>query len=137
MPPLNRWFIKSALIYLALALAAGLLMAAQAAFQLPFSVPALRPVYLHLFIVGWITQLIFGVAYWMFPKFSKAQPHRSDALGRAVYVMINGGLILRVIGEPLLGRVPQIGWLLVISATLQMAAGWAFVVNSWGRVKGR
>ena len=24
--------------------------------------------YLHLLVVGWITQIIFGVAFWLFPR---------------------------------------------------------------------
>jgi len=28
----------------------------------------LFPVYIHLLVFGWLTQLIFGVIYWMFPK---------------------------------------------------------------------
>jgi hypothetical protein len=36
------------------------------------------PVYLHLFMIGWVTQMIFGVAYWMFPRVSKENPRGWD-----------------------------------------------------------
>lgn len=31
----------------------------------------LFPVYIHLFMLGWLTQLIFDVVFWMFPKIFK------------------------------------------------------------------
>jgi hypothetical protein len=48
-------------------------------------------------------------------------------------------LLLRAIGEPWVTLQPgtAIGWLLAASAILQMLAGWAFVANTWARVKER
>ena len=99
----------------------------------------LQPVYWHLLVVGWLMQCIFGVAYWMFPPFSKDQPQRSETLGWLTYGALNVGLLLRAIVEPCHSLYPQagIGWLLVPSAVLQVTAGWVFVVNTWGRIRGR
>jgi hypothetical protein len=99
----------------------------------------LFPVYIHLFVLGWITQLIFGVVFWMFPKYSAERPRRSESLGWWTYALLNIGLLLRVIGEPLNTTRPSVlsGWMLVISAILQFLAGLMFAVNSWGRVKER
>jgi len=116
----------------------GLLLATLGWKRLPvFSV--LQPVYWHILLVGWLMQCIFGVAYWMFPAFSKGQPHRSEKLGWFTYGALNLGLLIRTIVEPWHSLSPQtgIGWLLVPSAALQVAAGWAFVLNTWGRVRGR
>jgi cbb3-type cytochrome oxidase subunit 1 len=100
---------------------------------------ALGPVYFHMFLVGWVTQLVFGIVYWMFPKFSLDQPRRSERLGWWVFWLLNIGLGLRVIAEPLNSTQPATawGWLLVLSAVLQWLAGMGFVVNSWGRVKAK
>jgi len=48
-------------------------------------------------------------------------------------------LLLRVVGEPLVTTAPQleVGWLLLVSALLQLLAGWGFIFNMWGRVKER
>jgi hypothetical protein len=70
MPVLIRWYLKAALIYLVAALGVGIVLAGQSVFNLPGFVRSLMPVYLHLFMVGWISQLIFGVVLWMFPKYS-------------------------------------------------------------------
>ena len=139
MPPLTRYFIKTALIYLAAALLVGLALAARAAFDLPAEVAALSPVFFHLFMVGWVTQLIFGMLFWMLPKYSKELPRGNEKLAWAAYCLINVGLILRVIGEPLVALRPDlgVGWLLALSAIIQLLGGWAFIGNAWPRVKER
>lgn len=139
MPRLSRYFIKSGLVYFALALVLGALLVARPILNLPPQMTAFRPVYLHLLVVGWITQLIMGVAYWMFPRYSKEQPRGNERLGWAVLILLNVGLILRVVGEPLLVWQPEIesGGLLLLSALCQLAAGWGFVANTWTRVKER
>jgi hypothetical protein len=136
MPPLTRWFIKTAFVYLALAMIAGLILAVQSSFRL--IVPAgLFPVYIHLFVLGWLTQLIFGVAFWMFPKYSVEQPRGREPLGWWTYALLNLGLLLRVFAEPIhtIQPAPLSGWTLVFSALTQLMAGVLFVINNWGRVK--
>ena len=75
-----------------------------------------------------MTQLIFGVVIWMFPKYSTAQPRGNERLGWATYGLLNAGLLLRAIGEPLSAAQPAsgAGWPLAASAVLQLLAGWAF-----------
>lgn len=150
MPTLTRWFIKSSLIYfvaaLLLALASSSLPVAQATLSVASNREAtavflrsLGPVYFHLFLVGWVTQLIFGVVYWMFPKCSIEKPRGSESLAWAVFWLLNAGLILRAVAEPLNTLRPESawGWLLALSALLQWLAGSAFVANTWPRVKER
>jgi cbb3-type cytochrome oxidase subunit 1 len=139
MPRLTRYFIKTALIYLALSLILGAVLATRAAFDLPAELAALSPVFFHLFMVGWVTQLIFGMLYWMLPKYSKEKPRGYEQLVWAAYILINVGLILRVIGEPLAAVRPDwgVGWILALSAVLQLLGGWAFIFNAWPRVRER
>jgi len=139
MPPLTRWFIKSAFVFLMVALALRILQAIPALAQsVPF-LSALGPVYFHLFLVGWVTQLIFGVVFWMFPKFSMERPRRSENLGWVTFWFLTTGLVIRVIAEPMNSLEPGStwGWLLVLSALLQWLAGMGFVINSWVRVKAK
>ncbi|KXK16482.1 MAG: hypothetical protein UZ15_CFX003002670 [Chloroflexi bacterium OLB15] len=139
MPSLSRWYIKAGLLYLVIALTLGALTVIRPAFIAPALLSGLYPVFLHLFIVGWITQLIFGIAYWMFPKQSKEQPRGDIRIARVVFVLLNTGLCLRAIGEPALAVYPgsAVGSLLGLSAILQVLAGWLFVASIWGRVKER
>jgi len=129
MPTLTRWFVRAGLLYLVAALVVGLLLAAA-----PAAVPAgLRPAHLHLFIVGWITQLIFGVAHWMFPRASRERPRGNESLGWAAFVLLNAGLLLRAAAEPLAWT----GWPLVVSGVLQLLAALCWVALVWPRGKVR
>ncbi len=139
MPLLSRTFIKAGLIYFVIGLTAGVIYLGQPVLHLSGSVGVLYPIYIHLLVVGWITQLIMGVVYWMFPKYAKDRPRGSDQLGWMVFWLLNAGLILRAVGEPLNTLKPgwNLGWVLALSAILQLLAGWGFIVNTWGRVKER
>jgi hypothetical protein len=139
MPQLTRWYLRTALAWLVAALAVGTLLAAGAVVRLPAIISSLGPAYFHLLMVGWVTQLIVGMVFWMFPKHSAARPRGSEALGWVVYALLNGGLALRVLAEPWQSAAPGPlpGALLVVSAGLQWLAGMGFVVNTWTRVKER
>ncbi|MCL4531007.1 MAG: cbb3-type cytochrome c oxidase subunit I [Chloroflexi bacterium] len=136
MPTPTRWFIKTSFVYLALALIAGLLLAARSLFGLT-ALGGLFPVYIHLLVFGWLTQLVFGVVYWMFPKYSAEKPRGSETLGWWTYALLNVGLALRAIAEPVQSVHPNpfAGWTLVVSAAIQFCAGLTFVLNSWNRVR--
>lgn len=89
MPSLTRWFIRLSLIYVVAALLLGVLVEGRIPLSLPPGLNALRPVYFHLFTVGWVTQLIFGVIYWMFPKASQGRPRGSEGLNWATFGLVN------------------------------------------------
>ncbi len=126
-------------MYFILALLMGVLLGAQAIWR--FTPPAadLTPTYFHILAEGWITMLIIGVVFWMFPKYSLERPRRSLGLGWACYILLNAGLLLRIFSEPANAVEGSQGsiWavLLTIAASLQWLGGLVFVVNSWGRVK--
>lgn len=137
MPLLTRWFIKSALVYLAAALLLALGLALTPLVELPRFFTTLSPVYFHLFMVGWVTQMIFGVIYWMFPIITRKRPRGNETAAWSSFVLLNGGLLLRVVAEPLNSVQPNSiwGWLLVASALLQWVAAVLFVSIAWQRVK--
>lgn len=137
MPLLTRTFLKASLLYFVAGLLTGLLVSADSAFDLDLPVSGLLPVYFHMLMVGWISQLILGIVFWMFPKYSREQPRGSEALGWATFWLLNVGLLLRVVSEPLLTQGSSIlwGWVLVLSSLLQWLAGLTFVANTWGRIK--
>ena len=139
MPAVTRWFIKSALVYLVAALVLGAVLALPDAVRLPAFVRFMSPAYFHLFLVGWVTQMIFGVIYWMFPIISRARPRGDERLAWACYGLLNVGLLLRVAGEPLTSVYggSWAGWLLAGSALLQWLAAVVFVTLAWPRVKER
>lgn len=137
MPTLSRWAAKAALIYLIAGMVTGALYWANTAWSIWAPLGALNPIYIHLLVVGWLTQLIFAVLYWMFPIISKENLRGDVRLAWAVFVLLNTGLILRAIGEPWRGLAPNglNGILLVVSSILQVLAAYLFVVVSWPRIR--
>ncbi len=135
MPTLTRWFLKAALLYLLFALIAGIILA------LPIASPlsGFFPAYFHMLTFGWLTQLIFGVAFWMFPKYSVDKPRGHEWLGWATFISFNVGLVLRIFIEPVNASAPSAlsGWLLIASAILQWLSGVGFITNTWVRIKER
>lgn len=138
MPPLTRWFIKTGLVYLVLSLLTGVLAAADPILQLPSPLAGLMPLYFQLLMVGWVTQLIFGIAYWMFPIASRDAPRGNARLGWVAHICLNAGLLLRVITElsNVLDAFPVLQWAVGVSLALQLVAAGAFVINTWNRVQG-
>jgi hypothetical protein len=130
MPPLSRWYIKLAIVYLIAALLLGTLQAS-------LGLSVVGPAYVHMLVVGWVTQMIFGVAYWMFPKYSRETPRGDDGIAIATFVLLNAGLLLRVVVEPLRSWRPDVlpGWLLAVAGLAQALAALGFALNTWPRVK--
>ena len=137
MPRLVRWYVKVAFVWLVLAL----LLKAVALIPAGASLPAITPVSWHLLFVGWLTQLIFGIAHWMLPTIPGASRDRlrgDERLMWGVYVLLNIGLLLRVLSEPLVIAQSEAiiwRWLLISSAWLQWLAAVLFVLNSWRRAR--
>lgn len=139
MPTLARWYIKIGMCYFVAGLMMGAVLLAQPVMGWPATLQLLRPVYLHFIFIGWVTQLIMGVGYWMFPKYSKEKPRGSEKLGWAVLILLNVGMVLRTIGEPLVVLAPQagLGWIVATASVCLLLAGWGFILNTWGRIKER
>jgi len=137
MPRLARWALRAAFIYLLLGAAGAMLYWTNVLWPWWVPLSAISPTYVHLIVVGWLTQLIFGVLYWMFPILSKTRPRGDPRLAWAVFICLNAGLIARMIFEPWRSVQPDPlnadG--LLLSACLQVIAAALFVWISWGRVR--
>lgn len=88
----------------------GVFIAARPVLDFQFPASAFSPVFFHFFMVGWVAQLIFGVVFWMFPKYSREKPRGSERIGWAVFWLLNLGLVLRLVGEPAQGLDPDSTW---------------------------
>src|SRR3954471_16462006 len=128
MPTLTRWFLRAALLNLMAGLGLGIWLALS-----PMAMGgSWRLVYVHLIVMGWATQMIFGVAYWMFPRKQPLDLAAFDWLGWTCFAATNAGLIVRPIAEP----VNQPAGMLV-AAVLQLLAVILFVIQIWPRVTTR
>lgn len=140
MPTVSRWFIKSGILFMVAALLVAVAMAVPAEWGLPGWVGALGTTHFHLFVVGWITQMIFGVALWFFPKKSRETPRGAAWINWSCFGALNAGLVLRAVSETAFAQGytgAGLSWMMTVAAVLQFAAAVLFAVAIWPRVKGR
>ncbi|PKD44442.1 NnrS family protein [Rhodohalobacter barkolensis] len=136
MPTTSRWFIKAGVIYFVL----GITLVFLDEIPLMSSKLSLLPIYLHMLVMGWITQLIIGVSVWMFPRKHRDKKRRESILVWATFWTLNIGLILRFLSEPFIpllkdGKVIQIS--IVVSALLQWIAVILYTIEIWPRLQNR
>lgn len=132
MPLVSRLLIKAGMLWLVLTFALGI------AIYWPSGSPSLillKPAFYHMVMFGWVTQVIMGVAFWLFPRHTKEKPRASYALIWITFYTLNTGLIFRLVAEPLwdIYHIPMVKPLILISVLLQLIAGTVFAFNSWFR----
>lgn len=140
MPKFVRYFVKTGMAFFVASLFVALMIMAQPVFQLPSWVVSLSPVYFHLFMVGWVTQLIFGVSIWMFPSHPGENRFGNETVIWWIYGTLNTGLLIRAVAEPIVmagGSAPNAGPMLVISSFLQWIAAILYLYIMWPRVEGK
>jgi len=131
MPFVSRTFVKAGMIYFVLSLIAGVLLEIDAV-----SLPALMPLFWHMLMVGWITQIIMGVSIWMFPGRNREEGFANQKWSWLTLILLNLGLVLRLVAEPAVGYSEAHIWsvLLVASAVLQVAGGLTYFIEMWPRI---
>ena len=150
MPLTSRVSVKASIVYLVLGALLGAIMLIDRWLPLGSGVYALLPSHVQLLVIGWLTQLIIGVAWWLFPPLAiglrqgeslpvrRGQAQRgSEPLFWAALACLNVGILLRALFEPLhtWTQMGLFGALAGISGLFLLAAAVLFVVNLWGRVR--
>ena len=142
MPYETRLFVKTGIVFLLLTFGAGaaLMIATAVGKPAPFIFEVEHG---HLGFVGWLVNVVIGVALWMFPldreRYPATQGRYPAAAPLWCYYLLNVGLVVRLIVEPWiqLTRTGILGSaLLVASATMQLAAILIFVGIIWSRTRG-
>jgi hypothetical protein len=97
----------------------------------------------HLGEVGWLVNIVIGIALWMLPlnreRFPATQGRYPTVVVYTSFVLLNSGLVLRLIAEPwyqLNGNPAAAATLLALAAISQPAAIALFVFVAWRRVRG-
>ena len=135
MPLLSRWLIKSGLGALVLGLSLELLLARPGDLWPALPDAALHLGAIHLLTVGWLLQVMAGVAFWMFPRHPTVPPRGPTWLGWWAFGLLNSGLLLRLVGEGWWLGFGGPRWPLVVSALAQLAAVGLIVSLLWPRVR--
>jgi hypothetical protein len=129
MPRLSAWFVRAALIYLGLGFTFGGLLLANKGFALHPLTWRLLPAHIEFLLFGWTLQLIFGVAFWILPRW---QTQRGDVRPAWVaLLLVNAGVWLVV----LTGWLNWPAWSMLAGRLLEAAAVAAFAAHAWPRVK--
>jgi len=123
MSRLTILFIKSSLIYFAIAVLVGLDIT-----FMPGHLGAMMPVHAHLMLLGWITMMIYGVAYHILPRFS-ASPLYSDKLANVQFYLAHIGLVGMAVSFAMRSYVDAGGMLLVVFSIIEAISIFLFVFN--------
>ncbi len=143
VPYESRLFVKTALVYLVLTFALGAVLLGMTAAGHPAPY-VLGIEHGHLGFVGWLVNLVIGVALWMFPLDRERFPDLGGRYPKAAplwsYCLLNAGLLMRVFLEPWFagGTPPGRLWavLLVLSGVLQVAGIIIVGAILWYRTRG-
>ena len=135
MPRVSGWFVRASLVYLGLGFTLGAVLLVNKGFALDLALGRLIPAHIELLLVGWIVQLVMGVALWIFPRFG-LRPTTEGRVGLAwiAFGLLNLGVV-EAAAAPLIGNgvgsvLPLIGRLIEITAAI------VFVCEVRGRVRG-
>lgn len=120
-----RAFLRASLTWLGLGVSLGVAMAVHPAWVV------YRPAHLHMNLLGFVTMMIFGVAFHVVPRFTGRPLHDPRMAGFQWWIS-NAGLALMVTGF-LLRPHGAAGTTLVLAAGGALAAlgAYAFIYNIW------
>jgi len=150
MPRTSRISVKASIIYLAIGATLGAILLFNRWIPLGSGVYALRASHVQFLVVGWLTQLIMGVGWWLFPPLpiglrgNTGRPMRwgqaqrgSERLFWIALVCLNAGVLLYALFDPLHSwtQIALFDVLAGSSSLFLLTAAVLFVVNLWGRVR--
>ncbi len=131
MPTVSIWFIRAALAYLLAGFSLGALLLAGKGIALPAGLWRWLPVHFELLLVGWLVQLVMGVAYWIFPRFGLTPAARGrEGLAWLAFALLNGGVCLASVG--VLGNQPVFA---VVGRSAEVLAAATMALNVWARTR--
>jgi cbb3-type cytochrome oxidase subunit 1 len=123
-------FLKASLAWLALGVTLGVAMAIHP----PWTV--YRLAHVHMVLLGFVTMMIYGVAYHVIPRFA-GSPLRNPRVALAHWWMANVGLAAMASGFAWRVWNPTSGtWCLAAGGTLSAAGAYLFVWQIWATLDG-
>ena len=130
MPRLSVYFVRASLVYLVLGFTFGGLLLANKGMMISPFIWALLPVHIEFTFIGWMVQLVIGIAFWILPRFSTNTPRGNERWSWGTLILLNAG-ILCIVLQSLFG----LQWFSFAGRILEVLALAAFVIGNWKRVK--
>ncbi|HVZ78936.1 MAG TPA: cbb3-type cytochrome c oxidase subunit I [Gemmatimonadaceae bacterium] len=125
-----RAFVKASLAWLAAGVTLGVGMAVHPAWIV------YRPAHVHMNLLGFVTMMIYGVAFHVIPRFT-GHPVHSPRLALAQWWLANVGLLVFAGGFLVRPGAETAGTAMVaLGGTLSALAAYAFVYNIWRTIDG-
>lgn len=138
MPLESRLFVKTGLIALGVAFVWGAWMALDESRGIAIN-PIWAVEHAHIAFVGWLVNMVIGFALWMLPldrqRFPQTQGRYFRWMPWTIYVLLNSGLIARIVSEPNAAGSDLARTALALSAIAQLGAILIFAALAWLRVK--
>lgn len=131
MPALSRWFIRAALVYLALGFTLGATMLTLKALGRHGAVARLVAPHVEVLLMGWTLQLTMGVAYWILPRLAGGAGRGAVGYAWLAFVLVNLGVVSAALG-PVVGSVDGVRF---FGRAVEAAAAIAFGFHAWRRVR--
>jgi hypothetical protein len=133
MPRLSGWFIRAALIHLALGFTIGALMLANKGVRLHPAMLRLLPLHIEFLLMGWTMQLALGVAFWILPRFLVGRPRGNERIAWLAFGLLNSGVWLVALGSLLAAPAAFV----LAGRLAEVGAAVAFGVHLWPRILSR
>jgi hypothetical protein len=120
------WFLKASLVWLSLAVLVAVAMALEPMLTVH------RTAHMHMALLGFVTQMIYGVALHVVPRFF-GHPLLHRRLAEWQFWLAQAGLAMMVAGftARIQGAVTAAAWLLGVGGALSALAAGFFVVGLW------
>jgi cbb3-type cytochrome oxidase subunit 1 len=123
-------FLKASLAWLTLGVTLGVAMAVHPVWTV------YKPAHMHMVMLGFVTMMIYGVAYHVIPRFTGAPLHSRRAAEWHWWVS-NAGLALMVIGFALrASAAPVTTPLLAVGGSLSAVGAYVFAYLLWRTMDG-
>jgi len=134
---LVRRYIKTAIVFLAVGIALGGWMLVNRELHGRPPTEYETSAHTHLIFVGFVMEMILGVALWLFPRPHKDDTRYSPRLVNIAYWLVTVGTVIRTAGE--LARASEDGvalrWLIVCSGLAQIGGLGLFFYTMWSRIR--
>lgn len=129
MPRVSVWLVRASLLHL---LSGAVLGAAYLAFKAEgwFAILVTHlGTHREQMLVGWMVQLVIGVAYWILPRVEGQGPKDSERIMWVVFGLLNAGVLVAALGTD-----PSLPASLLFAGRVgETAAAVLFARHAWNR----
>jgi hypothetical protein len=120
MPRETVWMLRAALVHLVIGFALGAMLLVAKEWPIGPWTGAWLAVHRDVVLIGWMVQLVLGVAYWILPKYPREPIRGPRWPAVAGVLLLNGGLMVGPLARWL--DAPAIGYVVIASGALLLVA---------------